>query len=251
MTASIKLFIFVVIFMPCFVAAEVYKCTDTNGKTKFSDRPCKTDTVEEKISLKTKEADWVSLLRSQKPHSVRIVDVVRDDRATTIQINFRSNSDSSKFLQLANDLSGMAVSLKKIRKSREAGLSWAEVEVSATEKSNKSNKPRSPFSMPSKPPRKPNRDYKHSKCIDKLARQQKMTFQEACNYSVACPKNGPDEHIVMYCLHDDIGRCYGNKTWITISELTGIADNIPVGNVSREITYKNGKKTGKICVFYD
>ena len=238
-------YVFLTIFFISSVASgEVYKCTGSNGKLSFSDKPCPKEESEETITSNPKKNDWVTDLQNKKPSSIQITDVVRDNDNVIIKFKFQSIPDSSRFLRLAGTLSGMNVTLIKINRPKKSSLGHAEIK--ASKKSNLL------FSKLANGNKKSKKDYNNSKCFKGTTKhRQKLTYQEVCNYGAKCPEEKYDKQAVMYCLEKNISQCFENKTWKTANELVGILSNIKIGLLSQGVSVKNGLKTGETCAFYD
>lgn len=105
-------FLVVLLLLPALASAEIYKCTDPNGKASYSDRPCSASSTEE--SVKIEEGDWVERLRSSVPYGIEISSVSKDGAETTVKFNFAKMEQSSQFLRLAAKVSGQSVALTKV-----------------------------------------------------------------------------------------------------------------------------------------
>ncbi|BBM00258.1 hypothetical protein GL2_03320 [Microbulbifer sp. GL-2] len=101
-----------------------------DGKLGFSDKPCADGAIQEKITIKSNSVDWVSRLRSEKPTSIQIIDVLREDGDVTIKYEFTTKPASNEFIKLANNVSNMPVVLMKYVEPKGNTLGHAEIKAS-------------------------------------------------------------------------------------------------------------------------
>ena len=125
-------YIFISLFLlsPLVVSGEVYKCTQSGGKVGFSDMPCLKSDSEERITMDTKKTDWVSRLRLEKPSSIKIINVIRNDSGVTIKYEFNRKQDSNSFVRLVKNLSEMPVILVKYVESKGGALGRGQIKAS-------------------------------------------------------------------------------------------------------------------------
>lgn len=135
---------------PIFASAQIYKCTQSNGKVAFSDKPCPKTVTQEKIEGKQKKSDWVSRLQAEKPASITIIDVLRQDGDVIIKYEFKTKQESNDFLKLATKVSDTPVVLLKYLAPDEGRLGRAELKAS--------NKPNSLFDNMEKARARKNKD---------------------------------------------------------------------------------------------
>jgi len=118
------------LIFPLVVSAEIYKCKQPDGKLGFSDKPCADGAIQEKITIKSKSVDWVSRLRSEKPISIKIIDVLGEDGDVTIKYEFTTKPASNEFIRLANNIRNMPVVLMKYIDPKGNALGHAEIKAS-------------------------------------------------------------------------------------------------------------------------
>lgn len=115
---------------PIFASAQIYKCTQPDGKIGYSDKPCPKNALQESLEEKSKNTDWLSRLQAEKPASIVILDVLRKEDEVIIKYGFKSAADSNEFLKLANRVSHTPVTLSKYIKPESGALGRAELKVS-------------------------------------------------------------------------------------------------------------------------
>ena len=124
------LMLIALLLFPILASAQIYKCTQTDGKVKFSDKPCSKSVIQEQLEEKPQKADWVSRLQEVKPESIVITNVLRQDGDVIIKYEFKTKSESNEFLKLANKISNMPVALMKYIAPDSQNLGRAELKAS-------------------------------------------------------------------------------------------------------------------------
>ena len=81
------------LLFPILASAQIYKCTQTDGKVKLSDKPCSKSVIQEQLEEKPQKADWVSRLQEVKPESIVITNVLRQDGDVIIKYEFKTKSE--------------------------------------------------------------------------------------------------------------------------------------------------------------
>lgn len=126
-----QFFIFITLLIsPIVASAQIYKCTQSDGKVGFSDKPCSKNVIQEQTEEQPKKTDWINRLQAEKPASIVIIDVLRQDGDVIIKYGFKTNSESHEFLKLANKLSNMPVVLMKYIAPASGNLGSAELKAS-------------------------------------------------------------------------------------------------------------------------
>ncbi len=111
------------------LAADVYKCTDENGRKTFSDKPClKTNTQE---TLKYKEMSLAEQLIAAVPGKSKVIHIAKDGDDTVIDYHFSSNNELQEFMRVSNRLSGKNVNLLKIIMPQGATMGQARLQITA------------------------------------------------------------------------------------------------------------------------
>lgn len=129
-----SIFIVLLLISPIVISGEIYKCVNPDGQLGFSDKPCNKDATQERVVLSSGKIDWVSRLKSEKSSAINITDIVQNNDEYFIKFEFSSKSDTSDFVRLANNLSGMNTSLINFIMPTDLALGKAEIKIS-----NKSN----------------------------------------------------------------------------------------------------------------
>lgn len=125
-----NILLMLLLVFPAFASAQIYKCKHSDGKVGFSDKPCSANAIQEQVENNSKETDWVSRLQTEKPTSIVIIDVLRQDGDVIIKYEFESKSESNSFLKLANEVSNMPVVLMKYVAPQSGTLGRAELKAS-------------------------------------------------------------------------------------------------------------------------
>lgn len=94
--------------------------------------------------------------------------------------------------------------------------------------------------------------FSYSKCIDVAAKyREKLTYDELCRYSQACPSVKSSKKYESYCIYNNLSECFENKAWKTAHQLLGLPRSIEIGLVTQGLSFKNGARTGQTCGYYD
>jgi Domain of unknown function (DUF4124) len=124
------LLLIALLILPILASAQIYKCIQADGKVGFSDKPCSKNVIQERVEEKPKKTDWVSRLQEEKPASIIIIDVLRQDDDVIIKYEFKTKSESNEFLKLANKVSNMPIVLMKYIAPESGSLGRAEIKAS-------------------------------------------------------------------------------------------------------------------------
>lgn len=232
--------IVLILFVMHYAQAEAYRCLGADGEVGFSDKPCVKGQATEVVHLPDELPAWVAQLKNQKPTSIKIIDVVKNDGDININYEFGSAADASAFMRLTSTLSKQNVTLLKV--SPPTG----EMRVSSKSSplfskiinDNKSKKAEA------------NKDF--SKCIPEIASHEgNFSYEEACEVRKSCPEGKAGEPVRMYCTLVNIDQCNTSRSWQTIQELVGLPHSTQVQTVSKQVSVVNGVKTTKTCALYN
>src|SRR4051812_21763222 len=83
------LFALIFIFITPVSYAELFKCTNTQGKIAFQDKPCKAADKSDAVTVK--KTKWTLHLEGAKPQGVRIQKISGDEDDATIYFTFKEN----------------------------------------------------------------------------------------------------------------------------------------------------------------
>lgn len=114
-------------------ASEVYRCENTEGKIKYSDKRCSNGESQERLGFK--DIHWTKALDANKPTGTKIIEITNSADDTIVKYAFSTRSELNAFMTSAHKLSGLNVNLLKY-KAPSNGI-FGEAVMQITSKENK------------------------------------------------------------------------------------------------------------------
>ena len=107
-------------------AADIYKCTDENGRQVYSDKKCPKSTAEK---IECNETSLDEQLKALTPGKSKINNISRKDDETLVDYEFTTHAELTEFMRLSKKISGKHVYLIKVVMPKDADVGKAHIKI--------------------------------------------------------------------------------------------------------------------------
>lgn len=124
---KVGLLVLAVFLSQSSLAADIYRCIDSQGKQIFADKKCPKNTTQ--ATIRYKKTSFDDQLIGSAPGKSKVVDISTIDDETLVNYQFSTQAELQEFMRLSARLSGKNVNLLNVVMPTDKAAGKAKVQI--------------------------------------------------------------------------------------------------------------------------